>query len=326
MLNLRFLFILFIFHSLSTAAQKSADYKAYYQRIIQAETLITSGKYTEALSTMDSVFEDYDYIFLRDYKVAAQLALYIGNYQKSFHYITAGIANGWSLKDIKNNRLLQSLQHKPEWNTLLKTYDTLRYAYFNKLDHQLKTEVNEMFVQDQKLAKINLEINDENAQDKFLIQKFAPQSERHMRRLLIILSQKGYPGEKLIGNRLWAWTILSHHNSISPAYNRNDTLYQTLRPMLLTAVQSGELSPYDFAVIEEWRISVTSGHREKSYGYLDTLTQMDVNRSNQLRRDIGMRSIELTNKLVDIQQKTGMDFCLEGSMWIEGKIPILGTE
>lgn len=326
MLNPRFLFILVVFHSLGTTAQNTADYKTYYQRIIQAEILITSGKYTEALSTMDSVFEDYNYVFLRDYKVATQLALYIGNHQKAFHYITAGIANGWSLKDIKSNRLLQSLQHKPEWNTLLKTYDTLRHTYFNKLDHQLKKEVNEMFVQDQKLAKINLEINDENAQDTFLIQKFAPQSERHMRRLLIILRQKGYPGEKLIGNHLWAWTILIHHNSISPAYNRNDTLYQTLRPLLLTAVQSGELSPYDFAVIEEWRISVTSGHREKSYGYLDTLTRKDVDRSNQLRRDMGMRSIELTNKLVDIQQKTGMDFCLEGLMWVNGKFPILDTE
>jgi len=317
---------LVIFHSLGTTAQKSADYTTYYQRIIQAEVLITSGKYTEALLTMDSVFEDYSYVFLRDYKVAAQLALYIGNYQKAFHYITKGIANGWSLKEIKNNHLLQSLQHKPGWNMLLKTYDTLRHTYLSKLDHQLKKEVDEMFVRDQKLAKINLGINDEDAQNKFLIQKFAPQSERHMHRLLVILNQKGYPGEKLIGNRLWAWTILSHHNSISAAYNRNDTFYQTLRPLLLTAVQSGELSPYDFAIIEEWRISVISEHREKSYGYLDTLTQKDVNRSNQLRRDIGMRSIELTNKLVDIQEKTGIDFFLEGLMWVKGKIPILSTE
>ncbi|SKA36871.1 hypothetical protein SAMN04488128_104183 [Chitinophaga eiseniae] len=323
MLKLRFLlFILIIFDTLSVAAQKSSNYEAYYQRIIQAEILITSEKYAEALSTMDSVFEDYNYVFLRDYKVAAQLALYIGNQQKAFHYLARGIADGLSLTDIKNNRFLQSLQHKSEWNSLLKRYDTLRHAYINKLDHQLKNEVHEMFIQDQKLAQINLRINDEKSQDTFLLQQFAPQSERHMRRLRRILAQKGYPGEKLIGNQLWAWTILSHHNSISPKYNRNDTLYKALRPLLLKAIQSGELSPYDFAVIEEWRITVTSEHKDKSYGYLNTLTQKDVARSDQLRRDIGMRSIETTNKLVDIQQKTGMNFYLEGSMWIKGKIPI----
>lgn len=321
--KLRLLFlILVIFASFYVAAQKSSDYKTYYQRIIQAEMLIASEKYAEALSVMDSVFEDYSYVFLRDYKVAAQLALYIGNQQKAFLYLALGIANGWTLTDIKNNRFLQSLQHKPEWNLLLKRYNSLRHTYTNKLNHQLKNEVHEMFIQDQKLAQMNLRINDEEAQDKFLIQQFAPQSERHMRRLFRILSQKGYPGEKLIGNQVWAWTILSHHNSISPEYNRNDTLYQALRPLLLKAVQSGELSPYDFAVFEEWRIAVTSGHRDKSYGYLDTLAQMDVVRSNQLRADIGMRSIETTNKLVDIQQKTGMDFYLEGSMWLKGKIPV----
>ena len=68
------------------------------------------------------------------------------------------------------------------------------------------------------------------SQDNYAENKFAPHSEQQISELRDILLEIGYPGEKLIGNDYWVSTILSHHNSISQAYNKKDRLYPELKP------------------------------------------------------------------------------------------------
>lgn len=44
--------------------------------------------------------------------------------------------------------------------------------------------------------------------------------------------------------------------------------------------------------------------------------------TNQLRKRGYLRSIEVHNKLVGIQEKTGMNFYLDGHPWFAGRIEI----
>ena len=62
-----------------------------------------------------------------------------------------------------------------------------------------------------------------------------------MAALLELLEDKGYPGEKRIGNDFWMSTIISHHNSISEEYNRKDTVYKAMQPALVQAIEKGEM-------------------------------------------------------------------------------------
>lgn len=48
------------------------DYIVYHRQIMEVERLIAQGSYEEALTTYEQVFELYDFVFIRDYKVAAQ--------------------------------------------------------------------------------------------------------------------------------------------------------------------------------------------------------------------------------------------------------------
>lgn len=48
----------------------------------------------------------------------------------------------------------------------------------------------------------------------------------------------------------------------------------------------------------------------------------DLSRIDELRKTVSLRPVELRNTLVEIQEKTGMDFYLKGNPWIEGKIEI----
>lgn len=302
------------------SAQKQRDYMNYHQRVIHAEDLIVQGKYSDALQQFEELFDRYGYVFLKDYKVAAQLALFTKDEAKAFKFMKLGILDGWTLDEITADKFLKPLQKEKEWPTIISQYDTLRNDYDKRINQQISTEIHEMFKKDQRLdLPYYLRIG-QKAKERYANRKFAPNSEKQIARLNEIFNNYGYPGEKLIGNEIWTLTILIHHNSISAGYVRNDTLYPALKPKLFDAVAKGEMSPDDYALIEDWYVGVKSKWKEGAYGYVTTLANRDSVKTNTLRQRIGLCPIEIRNRLVDIQEQTGMNFYLDGTMWAKGKI------
>lgn len=161
---------------------------------------------------------------------------------------------------------------------------------------------------------------DKSLKEGILKKKFAPHSEHQLEALEQILNKYGYPGERLIGNNLWGSVILSHHNSISVNYNSKDTLYAQLMPKLLVALKKGEISPYELAQIEDWRIAALNNHELTSYGFLGTIQDDTVLKTiNKNRAKIGLRSIDLRNNLIDVENETGINLYLPKG-WQNGKI------
>lgn len=313
-------YLLIIYTLMGFHTDDGPDYMEYHKLIIEAEKLISEEAFGEALITYEQAFDRFDFVFLRDYKVASQLALYLGNKKKAFDYIKKGTAAGWELKDIRKNKSLKPLQNDPEWKTIEKSYKNVQAAYLAKIDGRTREKVQLMFKKDQKKAMGALFRIGNKSQEKYGSEKFAPHSENQMYELIEILEKDGYPGEKNIGNNFWMATILSHHNSISSAYNSQDTLYNFIRPKLIRAIENGEMSPYEFALVDDWQKAVVSERNTVGYGFLISPKENTLPETNQLRQKIGLRSIELRNKLVDVEGKTGMNFYLPD--WIKGKINI----
>jgi len=186
----------------------------------------------------------------------------------------------------------------------------------------VRDQIHSMFKKDQcKALGAFLRIG-EKAQKRYAEKKFAPHSEKQMAELDTVIEQFGYPEEQLIGNNMWASVILSHHNSISKAYNSGDTLYINLRPKLLEAIALGALSPYVFATIEDWRTVSLHQYNMTTYGYLgNILNQKELETVNKNRSKIGIRSIKLRNALLDVEQKTGMNLHIKKD-WRKGKISV----
>ncbi len=298
------------------------DYFVYHTRIAQAEALITAGSFDQALEIYDQIDEAYSFVFLRDYQVATQLAWHLGRTSEAYEFLKLGIAGGWEMKSINKNTFLRALRETKAWTKIKDQYDSLRGVYLERMDLELRSEVRKMSLKDQKKALGALFRIGSNAQDRFGERKFAPQNEVRVRRLIEITKEKGYPGEKLVGFDPWAQGILSRHNSISRAYCKQDTLFPYLRPMLISAIGRGEMSPHNFAVIEDWFIAVESGWQTGSYGYLAELKEEDILRSNRLRTEIGLRKVETRNKLIEVQEQTQMDFYLPWWPKKNGKISI----
>lgn len=302
--------------------EETKDYLQYHKQIIEAEKLIGEENFKAALSQYENVFDNYEFVFLRDYQVAAQLALFLNDKQKALHYIKEGISAGWELKAIKKNKHLSQLNKEPEWKSIENDYDSFRKVYNESLDQPIRNKVKKMFSKDQRKAFGALFRIGDNAQQKYAERKFAPHSEKQLFEIIEILETTGYPGEKLIGNRYWISTILSHHNSISTGYVKKDTLYAFLKPKLYEALKSGQISPYEYATIDDWQRTVSSDRSGPGYGFLIAPTRASLSVTNELRELIGLRSIEVRNKLVDVEQRTGMNFYLPGNPWVRGKIEI----
>lgn len=309
--RITFSFFLIFFSALSgLKANENPDYLNYHTQITEAEGLIGDEKFSEAVTIYEEVFNLYDFVFLRDYLVAAQLLFYLNEEQKAFSYIKECIAAGLELKGLKKNKFLRQFQDDPEWKTIEKEYDSLRLLYLNRIDLPTRDSVHSMFKKDQGKAIGALFKIGDKAQERYATKKFAPHSETQMVKLIKILKNKGYPGEKLIGNDLWMSIIISHHNSISQDYSKNDTIYKFVRPKLIQAIKWGQMSPYEFALIDDWQKAVISGRLETGYSILRPPDQSTKAQTNDLRQKIGLRTIALRNKLVAVEKSTGMNFYL----------------
>ncbi|WKK67151.1 hypothetical protein [Lutimonas zeaxanthinifaciens] len=296
------------------------NYMEYHNTINYAEQFVSDERYEEALIKYVEVFNTYDFVFLRDYKVAAQLAFYLDKKEMVVEIIQEGFQSGWKLKDLKKNKFLSALKKQPEWKELEESYDPMNEIYLSKIDPALELKAHNMFKKDQKKALGALFRIGDKSQIEYAEKKFAPHSEKQIITLLEIFNNEGYPGEKIIGNDFWISTIISHHNSISKNYSRKDTLYPHIRPTLKKFLEKGEISPYEFALIDDWYMATIDDHSAVGYGFIKNAKKSSLEETNQLRKKIGLRSVELRNTLIEVELKTGMNFYLPD--WTEGEIEI----
>uniref|UniRef100_UPI0040495718 hypothetical protein n=1 Tax=Fulvivirga sp. TaxID=1931237 RepID=UPI0040495718 len=107
------------------------------------------------------------------------------------------------------------------------------------------------------------------------------------------------------------------------AYNKADTLFDYVRPKLLDALDKGQISPIEFVLAEDWKVASESNHGEVAYGFLGpTLNTKTAKVANSMRKKIGLRSVELRNQLIDIEEETSIDLYLPRNPWQDGKITI----
>ncbi|MFY0607086.1 MAG: hypothetical protein JXR10_10240 [Cyclobacteriaceae bacterium] len=309
--------LLLIMKTHLASSQVSSDYSKYHQKVISIEQQIVELEFDSALNHLDELFNTFNFSFRREYKLATSIAISSNQEARAQEYLELGIANGWNIKHIKKSKDTRALLKSLPKDVI----DKLEEEYQTKIDQDLRAQVIDMYQADQKMALRNFIRIREKAKMKFVEQKFAPHSEKQLSQLIQILDNHGYPGEQLAGEGIWMSTVLSHHNSISPKFNETDTLYEFVQPGLRQSISSGELHPFEYALMEDWRSAVNSSHEITIYGFLGKIKNESAwDEVNLNREKIGLRSLELRNQLVEVQSKFGINMYLSGAPWRPGKI------
>jgi len=287
------------------------DYPSYYRAIVEAEQFVSQQAYETALGVYQNSFVTYRTGFLRDYKIATQLAFYLGKTNQGFSLLQQAIAHGWEIKEVKKMSFFDKIKEKREWKSIIAQYPTPRETYLQGLHLDDRAVVHQLFRKDQRKAFRALFLFTTKAQDRYGKRVFAPHSERQVHELNKIMATYGYPGEKLIGNSYWASVILSHHNSMYGDYVKTDTLYPQMRPKLLQAVELGQMSPREFARVDEWYTVIKSEGKDHGYGYLRQVeTKSEQEQADQRRAQLGISSLAVVSRLLAIERETGLNFYL----------------
>ena len=282
---------------------QTKNYLEYHTEISKAEEFIVNRQFNESLEIYRMLTDKYGHMFLRDIKVAAQLAAYSNETDNLFYFLEKGMKKGWTSKEIMNMKILKKYKNDNRWEKLKANKDQFRLEFDSSIDLQLRTEIREMFKEDQKRA-IRVALTPTNKwREQYTNRKFVPNNRAQVRRINQIIDQRGFPGENIIGDKSWATVIISH--------NEHDTIYNQLRPKLYSAFERGELSAIELAIIETWRIVVDMDRKEKGFIiWGDEITKLESIKGDSLRHSIGLRSIKLNNKLIQTEKELDMKFYL----------------
>lgn len=279
------------------------NYLDYHKEIIKAEKHIVNREFKESLKIYRNLVDKYEFVFLRDIKVAAQLSGYVNDAENLYYFLEKGMRKGWTLKNIKKHDHLKKYKSSSRWKALKDNQDNYQKEFHQSINSDLRTEVQKMFVKDQKRALRVALTPIKTWRQRYINRKFVPNNRMQVRQINQMIDQIGYPGEKIIGDKSWVTVIISH--------NEHDTIYNLLRPKLYKALESGEFAAADLAIIETWRVAVdTNGNDQGFVIWNQAVSSEQAIRADSLRGTIGLRSIQLNNDLIETENELKMKFYL----------------
>jgi hypothetical protein len=298
---------LFVFLGLfqTSILVNAQDYYAYHAACREIENILLVQKWEEALEGYRRLERDFDFLFKKDLKIALQLAYRTRDSTSFRSFSEEAFARGWKWKRAKKELKINpdfASGMKKELKSFAKKAEPPVFLY-----PDVREKVKRLFVQDQWQALGALFTFSPEKQDRYAERKIAPKARDRVEKIQEIINQIGYPGEMLIGNSIWSSTIFSHYNSISEKFVKEDTLYPVLRESLRKELGLGRISPFEFAIIDNWYQSIVSDRKIESYGILegevseDAIKEVDANRLS-----VGLPTVDQYNRLLDLQSKSGI--------------------
>jgi hypothetical protein len=225
-----FLFILL--HSFANGK----DYTLYHNYINLAEYHLVNNRIDSVFYYYDKAFSDYDYIFVKDALIAAQVAWKLKDAGKTRMYLLKGAESGLRTDCINKIPILASYTETKEYN--YSVFDSMKIALgrFESFDVGLSQEWHE------RGAAIVMTPDGQS--------EFMGAVQQNVKRVRELLSVGKFPGEKFIGVNSDCFELenLSVFNSLA----NYDCVMMELRNLLWEAVKRGEMHPREFATLWEW--------------------------------------------------------------------------
>lgn len=182
-----------LYKSASTQAQ---DYNIYHAKIIQAEKeIFQKGNIEKGLSIYSIVFQDFDFVFLRDCIIAMQIALYNSNEKLFIEFVAKSSKNGLLIRHLP---LLKYIYNHAIYNknkeTVHQYLENNRKYYLQRLDTMTLKKIIRLFSIDQ--VEKSIIPNETNKQREI---RYKPLIRETAGKLIDLIKDKGFLGDMLIG-------------------------------------------------------------------------------------------------------------------------------
>lgn len=289
-----FIRVFFFFLILNSTFAAPASYLAYTQQITNVSLLVFEGKEQEALQKFDSLFDAYPYIFASHTYLGLQLAGKLKNEPLGYKYLRRAFLTGVPAYLVRRDSLISGLKtlNPRQWNRTMAQYDSLHQIYLNTLHTPLKHSVDSLYEIDQALTD---RLNQSVILRPVYWIRWNRQNKRHVAFLANLIRHSGYPGEKQTGITTLDFTdslhcrygvncFISNHKTLFMFIHYFSRKRNDLNALLLPEVASGNMSAYEYAVINDFLAEWSKGayrhyyHNEWHQGAPEDQAQINENR------------------------------------------------
>lgn len=258
--------IISLFLSVYSFSQKGSNYFVYHNKINEAEILYFSEKEVEkSLKLYDSIFEQYDFIFLKDLIVAAQIAKF--NKRDYKKYIIKSFEFGLKIDDLKKIPLLKSDYKKfISDKKVLLAFNEARKKYLKTIDYEYLDYIYDIAIRDQVYKH-------KDNYDRWI--------NKTIDNLMDTIKKKGFPGERKLGitdtlifkeaglfkkdinDRARKLKITKHFvyrsnrlqfDTSIPLFLHHRCVAQKYKSILLNEVKKGNIHPQDIAFFNDFNL------------------------------------------------------------------------
>ena len=314
------------------------DYTIYHKTInIAEEEFFIKNDSERALQLYDSIFNQYDFVFVKDVINAAQIAKFS---KKPFRqFLKKGFELGLKIDHLKEYPLLNDYYKEIYKNQKFKKeYDTLRKQYLKKIDFDYLKLTYQLAIKDQ--------INKHEKSSQFNYWKQVKRITDHIKNLT---SEKGFPGDRLIGisdstifkeigkphldlypqrktyKKLWYMSseeknLVAKHPLI--IYLHNPCSFNYYKNLFIEEIKKGNIHPRDVALIHDHIYAYRSGMRNgcgnpKTVFLINNFAtypkSVSEEETNRLRKKFFIVSTTIDRKKMEYQNKFG--FKLFSGVW-----------
>ncbi|AZJ34395.1 hypothetical protein [Tenacibaculum singaporense] len=240
----KYILILVCFACFFTVRVYSQNYLEYYKKINDAEINNLNGNYAKSDSLYHIAFTLVKKPFKEDYFLAAKNSEKLGDCQTTYNHLQLSLKNGLSFKRIKTKDF-RNFKESTFWRKLKAEKKQLEETYLSNINVSLRDEIREMIKQDQKARR-----------PIFGSWKQTKKTDYYnYNRLLKIIEENNnkWPGFSIIGENTpkGKYDVTDNISLMLLHFKRKQI--KTLKPYILDAVLKGEMYPYHFARIIDYK-------------------------------------------------------------------------
>ena len=258
----RWILLILVFGTTCASAQ---DYTLYHRLVNNAERLFFLNRDVEgALRCYDSAFAAFDFVFVKDCYMAAQVA-YSQADKRYIAYMRKGFQHGllpWHMKMAPVFKPL--VKDSVAMMRNFRDYPALRKKYLAGIKVNVLKRITEMAAKDQ-------------TEKRFPTEQYVPILTKNVRYIEELIKHVGFPGDKLIGisqqdvlkelghpgmdivDYPWGNQFTDDDSSLGQCYiipllQHRVCTYLLFHPYWERLISSGQVHPRDVALLHDWML------------------------------------------------------------------------
>lgn len=309
------LFVLVLCFQISKL-ESQPNYFDYHKQIQNAEEFIGNEEFSKALDNYEQAFNDFDYIFIKDYIIAAQIAILIDAEQKVSDYLEEAIIDGYPCHCVERNPIFKDFILSNSWQSIKAKEKEYSEAYNSRIRRDLLIEFSKRYKneQDNKTFRFN-EVSKATKYEKIELNNF--------RRIKSLMDSLVFPSERIIGldrnninQKEYGLSECNAGNSkvIVTLLHYNKSITEIGIHKYVKAIKLGYLHPGEFAAIYSYQKNNYTRLKKNTRVEKNELPNYQFNTRNgmsakeiqQVQLDcekFGIRTTETWQKLIDISKK-----------------------